>query len=139
VALQLTNILRDIREDFGTGRVYLPADDLARFGTALAPDGSTELPASAQLEDVVRFEADRARGWYATGLRLLPLLDRRSAACAGAMAGIYVRLLGHISAEPAAALQRRLSLSAGEKAIVAVRSLAGVMPVVLPPGPVAAA
>ena len=87
----------------------------------------------------MRFEADRARGWYATGLRLLPLLDRRSAACAGAMAGIYVRLLGHISAEPAAALQRRLSLSAGEKALVAVRSLAGVMPAVLPPGPVAAA
>jgi 15-cis-phytoene synthase len=120
--------------------VYLPSDDLARFGAALAPRGTGALPANARLEDVVRFEADRARGWYATGLRLLPLLDRRSAACAGAMAGIYVRLLGHISAAPATALERRLSLPAGEKAIVAVRSLAGVMPVVAPPpGPAAAA
>jgi len=134
VALQLTNILRDIREDFAAGRVYLPADDLARFGVTLTPDGGTdggtELPAGRGLEDVVRFEADRAREWYATGLRLMPLLDRRSAASASAMAGIYFRLLGHISAEPSAALRRRLSLSAAETAMVAARSLAG-----LPPAP----
>ncbi len=84
---------------------------------------------------MVRFEAERARGWYATGLRLMPLLDRRSAACAGAMAGIYFRLLGRISAAPAAALQRRLSLSTGQKAIVAARSLAGMTPSVPPPRP----
>jgi phytoene synthase len=136
VALQLTNILRDIREDFGNGRVYLPAEDLDRFGAVLAPDGSGELIADSRQEDVVRFEAERARGWYATGLRLMPLLDRRSAASAGAMAGIYLRLLEHISAAPAAALQRRLSLSTGEKALVAARSLAGRWPVVPPPRPV---
>ncbi len=128
VALQLTNILRDIREDFGTGRVYLPAEDLARFGAALAPGGQPELLADAALENVVRFEAERARGWYATGLRLMPMLDRRSAASAGAMAGIYLRLLEHISASPAAALRRRLSLSTAEKAMVAARSLSGLTP-----------
>ena len=74
---------------------------------------------------MIRFEADRARGWYATGLRLMPLLDPRSAASAGAMAGIYRRLLERISAQPAAVLQTRLSLTTGEKAMVAVRSLAG--------------
>jgi len=95
VALQLTNIIRDIREDLGTGRVYLPADDLARFGVTLEPGG--ELPADpAGLEQVIRFEADRARTWYAAGLRLMPMLDWRSAASAGAMAGIYLRLLGHM-------------------------------------------
>jgi squalene synthase HpnD len=125
VALQLTNILRDIREDFGTGRVYLPAEDLERFGAVLVPDGTSNLPADSRLEDVIRFEAERARGWYATGLQLMPLLDRRSAASAGAMAGIYFRLLAHISASPAAALQRRLSLSTGEKVMVAARALAG--------------
>jgi 15-cis-phytoene synthase len=128
VALQLTNILRDIREDFGTGRVYLPAEDLDRFGAVLVPDGTSELPTGGALEDVVRFEAERARGWYATGLRLMPMLDRRSAASAGAMAGIYLRLLEHISASPAAALRRRLSLSTAEKAIVAARSLSGMAP-----------
>ncbi len=142
VALQLTNILRDIREDFSNGRVYLPADDLDRFGAVLVPGGGTELPGGGTelpggdaLEEVVRFEAERARGWYATGLRLMPLLDRRSAASAGAMAGIYYRLLQHISASPSAALRRRLSLSAGEKAMVAARSLTGMTPVALPAGP----
>ena len=154
VALQLTNILRDIREDYATGRVYLPAEDFARFGCALgdlsfpapgngsagalpprsfpAPgDGSAgalpppaAYPELGRLTALVEFEADRARTWYAKGLALMPLLDRRSAASAGAMAGIYYRLLEHIAASPAAVLTRRVSLSAREKAAVAVRSLA---------------
>ncbi|MEP7023912.1 MAG: presqualene diphosphate synthase HpnD [Actinomycetota bacterium] len=125
VALQLTNILRDVREDYGNGRVYLPADDLDRFGIKLVPGDPAGLPEDSRLEQVVRFEADRARSWYATGLQLLPLLDRRSAAAAGAMAGIYRQLLDHISAAPEAALSRRLSLSTSEKAMIAARSLAG--------------
>lgn len=131
VALQLTNILRDIREDFGTGRVYLPADDLARFGCSMTPggrDGQAVLRADAALEQLVRYEAQRALRWYDVGLRLMPLLDRRSAACTGAMAGIYLRLLEQISADPAAALARRLSVPARAKAMVAVRSLAGLAP-----------
>ena len=124
IALQLTNILRDIKEDYGTGRVYLPAEDLKQFGTTLVA-GGTELPSDGRLHEVIRFEADRARGWYATGLQLLPLLDPRSAASAGAMAGIYRRLLERISAQPEAVLQTRLSLTTREKAMVAVRSLAG--------------
>lgn len=124
IALQLTNILRDIKEDYGTGRVYLPAEDLKQFGTTLVA-GGTELPSDGRLHEVIRFEADRARGWYATGLQLLPLLDPRSAASAGAMAGIYRRLLERISAQPAAVLQTRLSLTTREKAMVAVRSLTG--------------
>ena len=138
VALQLTNILRDIREDYATGRVYLPAEDFARFGCTLgglslpAPgDGSAgALPPPAtdpeldKLTALLEFEADRARTWYARGLALMPLLDRRSAASAGAMAGIYFRLLEHIAASPAAVLTRRVSLPVREKAAVAVKSLA---------------
>ena len=125
VALQLTNILRDVREDYASGRVYLPAEDLAKFDcdpTALGPDNHAQGPAFTKL---VEFEAERARDWYATGLQLLPMLDRRSAACTGAMAGIYQRLLGRIAAQPAAVLSGRMSLSAGEKAVVAVKALAG--------------
>ena len=125
VALQLTNILRDIREDFGTGRVYLPAEDFKRFGTQLRPNGSGEPAADPKLVELVVFEADRARDWYARGLRLMPMLDRRSAACTGAMAGIYYRLLQSISASPDAVLHRRVSLSAGQKATVAAKALAG--------------
>jgi len=125
VALQLTNILRDIREDLGNGRVYLPAEDQERFGCSLSAQSPDALPGSDGLEQLVLFEAQRARRWYATGMRLMPLLDRRSAASAGAMAGIYLRLLEHICAAPAVALRRRLSLSTREKAVVAARSLAG--------------
>jgi 15-cis-phytoene synthase len=118
VALQLTNILRDIREDHQNGRVYLPAEDLAKFDVDLnAPD-------RAQFIKLADFEVERARDWYATGMRLLPVLDWRSAACTGAMAGIYRRLLDRIAEQPEAVLRGRVSLSAGEKAAVAARALA---------------
>ncbi len=126
VALQLTNILRDIREDLGNGRVYLPAEDIERFGCTIEPGGQTGRgDLSGELADLVRFEADRARDWYAVGLKLMPLLDRRSAASAGAMAGIYFRLLEHICAAPQVALERRISLPTREKALVAASALAG--------------
>ncbi len=121
VALQLTNILRDIREDLGNDRVYLPAEDLARFGCTLTPPATAEGP----MAELIRFEADRARRWYATGLRLLPLLDRRSAACTGAMAGIYRRLLEHIAKRPEEALAARMSLPGREKALIAAAALTG--------------
>ncbi len=119
VALQLTNILRDVVEDRDQlGRVYLPADDLARFGCA--PDASG--PAD-RLAALVTFEAERARGWYEGGLGLLPHLDHRSRACVAAMAGIYHRLLDHIEHDPGAVLRGRVSLTTGEKLGVAARSL----------------
>ncbi len=143
VALQLTNILRDIREDYLGGRIYLPAEDFERFGCSLGngalqqvPGGNGSVrrghlphgPGDGANEDklaaLVEFEAQRASAWYAKGLTLIPLLDRRSAASAGAMAGIYFRLLERISASPRAVLERRMSLSAREKALVAARSLA---------------
>ena len=119
VALQLTNILRDIREDHQNGRIYLPAEDLVKFEVDL------DAPSPSQFTRLVEFEAERARDWYATGWRLLPMLDRRSAACTGAMAGIYRQLLERIAAQPGAVLNGRVSLSTGEKAMVAVRALAG--------------
>jgi phytoene synthase len=119
VALQLTNILRDVREDHQNGRIYLPAEDLAKF------DVDLDAPNPSQFSRLVEFEAERARDWYATGWRLLPMLDRRSAACTGAMAGIYRQLLERIAAQPGAVLDSRVSLSTGEKAMVAARALAG--------------
>jgi phytoene synthase len=122
VALQLTNILRDIVEDREQlGRVYLPAEDIARFGCA--PDLTGPPDAVAAL---VVFEAARARQWYRDGLGLLPLLDRRSRACVAAMAGIYRRLLARIESDPSAVLRTRVSLSTREKLLVAARSLAGI-------------
>jgi len=127
IALQLTNILRDVREDLGNGRVYLPAEDLARFGCALIPPGHEggEGKIDGPVADLVRFEAERARAWYGVGMQLLPMLDWRSAACTGAMAGIYRRLLEHIAASPQQALAARMSLPGRDKAIIALAALSG--------------
>jgi phytoene synthase len=125
VALQLTNILRDIREDLGNGRIYLPKRDLDLFDVSLAtlPDGTLD-PHDGRLAELVRFEAARAWGWYDRGLQLLPLLDRRSAACCAAMAGIYRELLGRIAADPSIVMRGRASLPTRDKLRVAARSLA---------------
>jgi phytoene synthase len=129
VALQITNILRDVREDFRNNRIYLPSEDLARFGIEFAPFGEPEpFPTEAmqaRFATLVEFEAARAREWYGSGLRLLATIDRRSAACTGAMAGIYRRLLDRIAANPHAVLEGRMSLPGSEKALVAAEALAG--------------
>ncbi|MEV0122712.1 presqualene diphosphate synthase HpnD [Streptomyces sp. NPDC050703] len=124
LALQLTNILRDVREDAGDGRTYLPAEDLAKFGCSAGFTGS-EPPAGSDFAGLVHFEVRRARALFAEGYRLLPLLDRRSGACVAAMAGIYRRLLDRIEREPEAVLRGRVSLPGREKAYVAVRGLSG--------------
>lgn len=124
IALQLTNILRDIVEDRGVGRIYLPRRDLDRFGCGLefGPDGRLADP-SERLAALLRHQAHRAERYYQTGLRLLPLLDRRSAACVAAMAGIYHRLLARMVADPMAVTRRRVSLPGWEKAYVAARAM----------------
>jgi len=144
VALQLTNILRDMREDAENGRVYLPAEDLRRFGVIAAGQEGEAARAIVQragaaraadhapvpgdwVRELVGFEARRAQRWFDRGITLARLLDRTSAACVLAMAGIYRRLLARIAADPERALCERARLPAGEKALVAAGSvLAGV-------------
>lgn len=125
VALQLTNILRDLREDRQNGRIYLPQEDLERFGCTLELDSAGALAdPPARFAALVRFQAARAQEWYDDGLKLLPLLDHRSAACTAAMAGIYRRLLARIAADPETVRGQRLSLSTSGKLRVAVRAMA---------------
>jgi phytoene synthase len=128
IALQQVNILRDIREDLLNGRVYLPKDDLDRFGVHLeiGPDGALADP-DGGLTALIKVCAARAAAWFDDGLRLLPMLDRRSAACTGAMAGIYRDLLRRIEAEPTTVLAGRMSLSGAAKAKVAALALLGRM------------
>jgi phytoene synthase len=121
VAMQLTNILRDVREDLERGRVYIAAEDLDRFGAG------RDALAGRTAPKLIRFEARRARSWFERGLGLLPYLDRRSAACAGAMAGIYQHLLRRIEERPGDVLAGRIELPGWEKAFVAGRALAGMV------------
>jgi phytoene synthase len=124
IALQLTNILRDVREDLLNGRVYLPKQDLALFGVTLATDSTGALDAQdGALAQLVRYEAARAGDWYDRGLRLLPLLDYRSAASCAAIAGIYRELLRRIAANPSGMMSGRMALSTQDKLWFATRSL----------------
>jgi len=120
VAMQLTNILRDVREDLYRGRVYLPREDLDGFGCGV--DLVTAAPEA--IAGLVRFETRRARSWFERGRQLLPLLDPRSGSCVSAMTGIYRLILDRIERHPQAVLRGRVSLAPREKAWVAVRSLA---------------
>ncbi|NNG38461.1 presqualene diphosphate synthase HpnD [Flexivirga sp. ID2601S] len=131
IALQQTNILRDIREDLLLGRVYLPTAELAERGVRLQLDaqGALDDP-DARLASYIEFAAARAEHWYELGLRLVPELDQRSSACCAAMAGIYHHLLVRIRANPTQVYDRRLSLPALEKGRVALTALGrAVLPV----------
>ncbi|NYJ73782.1 presqualene diphosphate synthase HpnD [Allobranchiibius huperziae] len=125
IALQQTNILRDIREDLLIGRVYLPQQELKEHGITLELDAQGSLcDPEARLAAYIGFAAARAENWYALGGRLLPELDSRSSACCAAMSGIYHRLLTRIRKNPSDVYGSRLSLPGWEKGAVAVSALA---------------
>jgi phytoene synthase len=96
IALQLINILRDVREDWELGRVYLPQDELASFGVTeddIAAGRSTDA-----WRALMTFEAERARAFLRDGLGLLRTLDGRSALCVSTFAGLYRETLDRIEA-----------------------------------------
>jgi len=91
LALQQINIMRDVREDWELGRVYLPQDELERFG--VREDDIAAARTGQEWRDLMGHQAARADRLLRAGLELLPLLDRRSALCVRTFAGIYRGLL----------------------------------------------
>jgi len=124
IAFQLTNILRDVQEDIGLGRVYLPAEDLERFGVRPA-----KITYSPEFIALMRFEANRARDYYNEAMPLIGLVHRESRASLWALIQIYYRLLGRIEQKKYRVLDQRIRLSTPEKAWLVVeagtRKLAG--------------
>lgn len=132
-AMQLTNILRDVREDYRQyGRIYLPLDDLRFFGVSeahlvehLGREGAVEGMEDTQRQawgSFVQFEVARARTLFDSGLRVSNHIPRASAACVRTMAGIYQGLLREIERDPTLPLTRRVSLSAPAKLGVLAKS-----------------
>ncbi len=117
VAFQITNILRDIREDLSHGRVYLPAEDLERFGVRRFEYGGN-------FTRLMEFEAGRAKRYYEESRALLGLVDRRSRSSLWALMEIYRRLLDRIERSGYRVLDRRIALPAVEKALIAARAFA---------------
>jgi 15-cis-phytoene synthase len=121
IAFQLTNILRDIREDAARGRIYLPDEDLARFGVREEDlGGGLRTPEFIELMD---FETQRARAYYRESQPLVGLIDRRGRAALAALAAIYSRLLDHIERSNYDVFTRRISLGTPEKLWIAAKTL----------------
>ena len=119
VAMQLTNILRDIAEDGARGRVYLPQEDLQRFG--YGDDEVLQGAFNDRFVALMRFQVQRAKEQFQQGKALLPLLPLRSRACPAVLGGIYSRLLDRIEARGYDVYAKRVSLSGREKLFLTVR------------------
>jgi phytoene synthase len=113
VAFQLTNILRDVKEDAGLGRVYLPREDFARFGIDVHSIINGSAP--VVLRPLLEFEALRARGFYRSAEDLLPLIEDDSQAALWTLVEIYRRLLERIIARNYDVFSERVRLSTSEK------------------------
>ena len=116
IAFQLTNILRDVKEDADNGRVYLPAEDLARFG-----DDPARLVRDDAFRKLMRFEVERARRYYDESRPLIELVDRGSRASLRALIEIYSQLLDRIVASDFDVLNQRVALSTSEKVWILIR------------------
>jgi phytoene synthase len=113
LAMQLTNILRDIKEDGERGRIYLPLQELRDFGVSendLLAGNMTDA-----LRMLLRYQARRARKYFASGIRLLPLLPPRSRMCTAVLQGLYSEILDRIEAANYDVFSKRISLSTREK------------------------
>jgi phytoene synthase len=109
VAFQITNILRDVREDAGMGRVYIPSEDLRRFGVTV--EQLTHGVEDDRFRRLMKFEASRAHAYYDESAELLRLIDRRSRRSLWALRAIYQLLLRKIEKGHFAVLSKRISVS----------------------------
>lgn len=116
IAFQLTNIIRDIKEDAERDRVYLPAADIARFRASIEED-------SEELRSLLRYEGARARAYYDESRPLLEMVDKSSQASLRALMDIYSALLDRIEASDYDVLSRRISLPAWQKTWLMLRAL----------------
>ena len=120
VALQLINILRDVREDAARGRIYLPLDELSAFG--ISEQDVLRARPTSRWNEFVAFQASRARQHHAEGIRVTEHIPRTAAVCVRTMAGIYTGILERIEQDPMLPLRRRVSLSPVDKLGVMARS-----------------
>jgi len=123
VAFQLTNILRDIREDSERGRIYLPQDDLARFG--VTEDDLAHGRRTPAFLEMMQFETDRAHAYYRESNPLLDLIHPRSRSSLWALITIYSRVLDRIEAGHYDIFRKRVRLSMIEKSWIVVRAMLG--------------
>lgn len=127
LAMQLTNIVRDVREDLDLGRIYLPQEEMSRFGYS-----DEELQAGISNEpfrDLMRFQVQRARQYFQSGFSLLPYLTPRSRSCPAVLGRLYSKVLDRIESADYDVLHHRIGLSSAEKLRITAQTwLTSMMP-----------
>ena len=121
VAFQLTNILRDVKEDAESGRIYLPLEDLRKFG--YTAEELRRGVVDERFRRLMRFEAERARKYYAAARNLLPLVEDSSRPALWAMIKIYERILDKIEGQQFDVFRHRIHLAGAEKLSIALKAL----------------
>ena len=123
LAFQLTNIIRDVHEDYKLGRVYLPEEDLARYG--VSPDDFGRSEATLGVRELLRFEAERAWQLYEEGSALLGLINQDSRGALWLLVHTYTALLGRIELLDFAVFGERVRLSKAEKMMFVAKARFG--------------
>jgi phytoene synthase len=121
LAFQLTNIIRDIKEDAGMGRIYLPAEDLASFKVAADEFRQDAIP--ERLRWLLAAEADRAREYYGAARDLMLLIDEDSRPALWVLVSIYARLLEKIAERKYDVFNKKVSLTVREKVFILGKGL----------------
>ena len=119
LAMQLTNIMRDLKEDAERGRIYIPLDELESFG--YTEDELMAGETNGAFKSLMGFQVERARRYFESGRRLLPLLPARSRACPSVLVGFYSAILDKIEASGFDVYGRRVRLSSAEKLLLLAR------------------
>jgi 15-cis-phytoene synthase len=121
LAFQLTNIIRDVKEDAGMGRIYLPAEDLASFKVATEEFRQNSMP--ERLRWLLAAEADRAREYYSAARDLMPLIDEDSRPALWVLVTIYGRLLEKIAERKYDVFNKKINLTVREKVLILGKGL----------------
>jgi 15-cis-phytoene synthase len=116
LAFQLTNIIRDVKEDAAAGRIYLPEEDLAKFGISAEELQSATVP--ARFQSLLAFEAERARAYYKAADELIPLIDEDSQPALWVLVTIYRTLLERIASRQYDVFSGKISLTVREKLVI---------------------
>lgn len=119
LAMQLTNILRDIKEDAHRGRIYIPLDEIEAFG--YSEEELQQGVINEQFRALMAFQVKRARHYFETSKRLLPLLSMRSRACPGVLGGLYSGVLDRIESAGYDVFDRRIGLSTPQKLMLTAK------------------